>query len=128
MFGRFSSPSLLKTFQQKNCRKCYFGKLENIGTPKSCCSYPGIPRISEDLTSCSSQAPRLTPRQIEILILIRDGLNNKEIAARLQLSPQTVKNHIERILSQLVAYNRTEAVVTAVRKRIISIEENGHGT
>ncbi|MEI2769570.1 MAG: response regulator transcription factor [Candidatus Competibacter sp.] len=61
----------------------------------------------------------LTSREVEILSLIGDGLENKEIARRLQISERTVANHISTILSKLNARNRTDAVAIARRKGII---------
>lgn len=64
---------------------------------------------------------RVTPREVEILLLIRDGLSNGQIASRLRLSEQTVKNHMAMILLKLDAVNRTEAVVKALRAGLIDL-------
>lgn len=61
----------------------------------------------------------LTSRELEILHLIADGLENKEIARRMQISEHTVANHISPILSKLNARNRTDAVAIARRKGVI---------
>lgn len=55
----------------------------------------------------------LTPRETEILSLLVKGASNKEIAAQLFISPNTVKNHLHRILEKLHAKNRTQAVSKA---------------
>jgi len=52
---------------------------------------------------------KLTPREIEILGLVADGLTNKEIAARLHVEEQTVKNHVHNILERLNLRRRTQA-------------------
>lgn len=52
---------------------------------------------------------RLTPREEEILRLIRDGFGNKEIASRLCISPNTVKNHVHHLLEKLKVRSRHEA-------------------
>lgn len=57
----------------------------------------------------------LTPRELEVLQLLTEGLPNKLIAQRLQISPNTVKFHINAILSKLNVQSRTEAVVRATR-------------
>jgi DNA-binding NarL/FixJ family response regulator len=56
----------------------------------------------------------LTPRQRELMSLVETGLSNKEIAAQLNLSEFTVKNHLHRIMKQVDADTRYEAV-TAIR-------------
>lgn len=58
-------------------------------------------------------APELTEREREVLNLMADGLTNRQIAARLNISTNTVNSHVRNILSKLGAANRTEAVVTA---------------
>jgi DNA-binding NarL/FixJ family response regulator len=62
---------------------------------------------------------RLSNREIEILRLIADGKENKEIAQELFISPQTVKNHISNILTKLQIENRIQAAVYAVRNRLV---------
>jgi DNA-binding NarL/FixJ family response regulator len=56
--------------------------------------------------------PDLTLRQQQLVSLVAKGLTNKEIAARLNLSEYTVRNHIHRILKQVDAESRSEAVET----------------
>lgn len=60
-------------------------------------------------------ADALTPREIEVLHLIAEGLPNKQIALRLMISEHTVKFHVNSILTKLGAQSRTEAVVRATR-------------
>ncbi|MBE0448676.1 MAG: response regulator transcription factor [Actinobacteria bacterium] len=50
----------------------------------------------------------LTPREVEVLKIIAEGLSNKEIAHRLSISEKTVKNHINNILPKLHLYDRTQ--------------------
>lgn len=61
----------------------------------------------------------LTPRELEVLHLLAQGLPNKTIARRLQISEHTVKFHVNAILAKLDAQSRTEAVVRASRAGII---------
>jgi DNA-binding NarL/FixJ family response regulator len=51
----------------------------------------------------------LTRRQLQLLTLVDEGLTNKEIAVRLNLSQFTVKNHIRRVMQQVAAANRFDA-------------------
>jgi two-component system response regulator DegU len=63
----------------------------------------------------------LTPRETEILQYIAQGFLNKQIAAELGISEQTIKNHVTSILRKLNANARTEAVVVAIKQGLISI-------
>jgi DNA-binding NarL/FixJ family response regulator len=63
----------------------------------------------------------LTPREIEILQYIAKGYLNKQIAAELGISEQTIKNHVTSILRKLNANARTEAVVVAIKQGLIKI-------
>jgi DNA-binding NarL/FixJ family response regulator len=63
----------------------------------------------------------LTPREIEVLRLVAGGNANKEIAARLSLTEETVKAHIRSILGKLEANDRTHAVAIGVKRGIIEI-------
>lgn len=63
----------------------------------------------------------LTERENEILELIAQGLSNKEIAYKLYLNEGTIRNHSSKILSKLHAYDRTQAVIKAVRQGLIKL-------
>ena len=63
----------------------------------------------------------LTPREVQVLELLAEGLPNKAIAARLQISDQTVKFHVSSISGKLGAKNRTDAVRRAVRRGLITL-------
>jgi DNA-binding NarL/FixJ family response regulator len=63
----------------------------------------------------------LTPRETEILKYIGQGFLNKQIAAELGISEQTIKNHVTSILRKLNANARTEAVVVAIKQGLIQI-------
>jgi two-component system response regulator DegU len=63
----------------------------------------------------------LTPREMEILKYIGMGYLNKQIAAELSISEQTIKNHVTSILRKLNANARTEAVVLAIKQGLITI-------
>jgi DNA-binding CsgD family transcriptional regulator len=59
--------------------------------------------------------PRLTPRQHEVLRLLADGLSTEQIAARLQVTEETTRNHIRLLLQEVGVHSRLAAVVTAFR-------------
>jgi DNA-binding NarL/FixJ family response regulator len=61
----------------------------------------------------------LTPREVEIIGTIAIGLSNKEIAQRLSIEVQTVKNHVHNILDKLQLHNRLEAVQYARQKKLL---------
>jgi two-component system, NarL family, response regulator LiaR len=63
----------------------------------------------------------LTPREIDVLKAIAEGLSNREIAGRLSISEKTVKNHINNILSKLHLYDRTQATLYAIRTGIVKV-------
>jgi DNA-binding NarL/FixJ family response regulator len=65
--------------------------------------------------------PRLTDREMEVLKLVAKGLNNRDIAKKLFISENTVKNHIRNILEKLQLHSRMEAVVYAVREKLLEI-------
>lgn len=66
-------------------------------------------------------AEALTPREIEVLRLLAEGLANKEIAARLTLSEHTIKFHVASIMGKLGANSRTEAVMLGIRHGLVLI-------
>ena len=61
----------------------------------------------------------LTPRELDVLALLAEGLPNKAIARRLDISDQTVKFHVAAIYGKLGAANRTDAVRRAVRRGLV---------
>ena len=75
-----------------------------------------------DLAPASAFAP-LTDRELEILKKVSDGMTNAEIGFALGISAQTVKNHVTSILRKLSVNDRTQAVVLALRRGWLSIDE-----
>lgn len=61
----------------------------------------------------------LTERELEVLVLMIEGLSNVQIAGRLTVSPSTVKSHVSNILSKMGVASRTEAVTLALRSGMI---------
>jgi DNA-binding NarL/FixJ family response regulator len=69
----------------------------------------------------SVPTPRLTDRELEVLKLVAQGMSNREIATELYISENTVKNHVRNILEKLHLHSRMEAVVYAVREKLLDI-------
>jgi len=63
--------------------------------------------------------PSLTPREVQVLELVRKGLRNKEVAASLGIGEETVQSHVKSILSKLDVPDRTAAIDVALRRGII---------
>jgi two-component system, NarL family, response regulator len=66
--------------------------------------------------------PSLTPRELDVLRLIAEGLRNKEIAARLGIGNETAQGYVRSILSKFGLHDRTEAVAVAVRRGIVHLD------
>jgi DNA-binding NarL/FixJ family response regulator len=64
----------------------------------------------------------LTPREVEVLALVAQGLANREIAAQLGTTEGTIKVHVQNILRRLGAQDRTHAVTIALRRGIVRLE------
>jgi DNA-binding NarL/FixJ family response regulator len=64
---------------------------------------------------------RLTERELEVLRLVAKGMNNREIARQLYISENTVKNHVRNILEKLQLHSRMEAVMYAVREKLLDL-------
>jgi DNA-binding NarL/FixJ family response regulator len=69
-----------------------------------------------------ARRPDLTSRELEVLKFVADGKSNKEIGSALHLAEITVKIHVGRILAKLKVRDRTQAVTTALRRGILSME------
>jgi DNA-binding NarL/FixJ family response regulator len=82
---------------------------------------PILPEIAQQLTSRMFQAA-LTAREIEVLQLVAKGMRNKEIAADLKISDETVQGHVKNILAKLSVHDRTEAVAVAARRGIVHLD------
>jgi two-component system, NarL family, response regulator len=65
--------------------------------------------------------PELSDRELEVLGLMAQGMSNQDIGAALTISESTVKSHVNRILSKLGASDRTQAVIVAVKRGIVSL-------
>ena len=76
----------------------------------------------KDEEKAQMPTPRLTDREMEVLTLVAQGLNNRDIAKELFISENTVKNHVRNILEKLHLHSRMEAVVYAVREKLLEIK------
>lgn len=84
-----------------------------------------IPILNEGLISreeTSQSLEGLTKREIEVLKLITEGLFNKEIAYKLDISERTVKNHVSNIFKKINASDRTQAAVFAIRHGLVKVK------
>lgn len=84
------------------------------------------PHLADTLVSTQdsvvpSTAGEVTPRELEVLRLLAEGLPNKIIAQRLSISDHTVKFHVNAILAKLGAQSRTEAVTQAIRRGLVPL-------
>jgi two-component system, NarL family, response regulator LiaR len=81
------------------------------------------PEAAQELVQNTNLPPvpglDLTEREIEVLALMVEGLNNTQIAGRLTVSPSTVKSHVSNILSKFAVASRTEAVTLALRHHLV---------
>lgn len=75
-----------------------------------------LPRLRRSYRGLGAE---LTAREVEVLHLLAEGLTNQAIAQRLTISLNTVRNHVQSILTKLRAHSKLEAVATAVREGII---------
>lgn len=66
-----------------------------------------------------SDAPSLSGQEIRLLQLVAQGLTNREIAARMYLSPHTVKDYLSEVMGKLGAKNRAEAVLLATKRGLL---------
>ncbi len=78
------------------------------------------PEIAAEIAQHSADET-LTPREIDVLRLVAGGNANKEVAARLSLTEETVKSHVRSILSKLDASDRTHAVTIGLKRGIIEL-------
>jgi NarL family two-component system response regulator LiaR len=89
--------------------------------------HPVIARkVLEELTRPSNRPPTpdpLTPREVEVLRLVAQGLENPEIAEKLVITEATVRTHVSNITSKLHVASRTQAALYALREGIASLDE-----
>ncbi|MDQ3182685.1 MAG: response regulator transcription factor [Actinomycetota bacterium] len=77
----------------------------------------------EGIRSSTELAPSLTERELEVIKALAQGKSNKEIARDLGISEKTVRNHASNIYRKLHIFDRTQAVIYAVRRGLVDIEQ-----
>jgi DNA-binding NarL/FixJ family response regulator len=97
------------------------GEFPTLGAARSARSGADAILVGAEPDERGSIVDPLTPREIEVLGLLVEGLSNKTIAARLGISDQTVKFHVSAICGKLAAVNRTDAVRRAIRRGLVSV-------
>lgn len=83
-----------------------------------------IPMLNSKMIAKNSDKEKmknLTKRELEVLVLVSEGMFNKEIADKLSISERTVKNHISSIFKKIDVADRTQAAVFAIRNNLIHI-------
>jgi DNA-binding NarL/FixJ family response regulator len=79
----------------------------------------------EGIRSDAEITPRLTERELEVVRALARGKSNKEIAQSLGISEKTVRNHASNIYKKLHIFDRTQAVIYAIRRGLVDVEELG---
>jgi two-component system, NarL family, response regulator LiaR len=81
------------------------------------------PSVGRHVLQSPAVPDDLTPREVEVLRQLALGLANKEIAQALSIGEETVKSHVGNVFSKLQVENRSQAVVQALKRRIVKLEE-----
>ncbi len=122
-----SEPDRARLRARMNGSLTVVGEFESLGAARSAAlAADGIllaptPVASGFSRTDFNRTEPLTPREVQVLELLAEGLPNKAIAARLGVSDQTVKFHVAAISGKLGAANRTDAVRRAVRRGLITL-------
>ena len=77
----------------------------------------------EGIRSNTEITPSLTERELEVIKALSQGKSNKEIARDLQISEKTVRNHASNIYKKLHIFDRTQAVIYAIREGLVDLED-----
>ena len=77
--------------------------------------------LSDGVSAPAADDVLLTPRELEVLTLLAEGMSNKAIARRLGISVHTAKFHVGALIDKLDAVGRTDAVAHAARRRVIQL-------
>ncbi|MFY9900428.1 MAG: helix-turn-helix transcriptional regulator [Xanthobacteraceae bacterium] len=77
--------------------------------------------LSDGVSAPAADDVLLTPRELEVLTLLAEGMSNKAIACRLGISVHTAKFHVGALIDKLDAVGRTDAVAHAARRRVIQL-------
>ena len=79
----------------------------------------------EGIRSNAEITPSLTERELEVIKALAQGKSNKEIARALDISEKTVRNHASNIYKKLHIFDRTQAVIYAIRRGLVDLEDLG---
>ena len=83
---------------------------------------PASPPKPESQVATDEIIEQLTEREMDVLRLIAEGLNNKDIAGRLYLSEGTVRNYVSVIMDKMHANDRTQVVIKASRRKMVKLD------
>lgn len=81
-----------------------------------------IPQVVAERLAERIRAEELTPREVNVLEQIVEGMSNKQIGVHLKISETTVKTHVNNLLAKLGVTDRTQAATVAIRRGIVSLE------
>lgn len=81
------------------------------------------PAVARSVLTAAEPQEELTPREREVLRQLALGRANKEIAGTLSIGEETVKTHVASILAKLAVENRAQAIVQALKRGLVSLEE-----
>ncbi len=81
------------------------------------------PGVSCQIVHAGASGEELTPREIEVLRQLALGRSNREIANTLEIGEETVKTHVGHVLSRLQVENRAQAIVQALKRGLVTLEE-----
>jgi DNA-binding NarL/FixJ family response regulator len=81
------------------------------------------PSVARQVLQATDSHDDLTARELEVLRQMALGRSNKEIASTLSISDETVKTHVGNVLSKLQVENRAQAIVQALKRSLVSLEE-----
>lgn len=82
-----------------------------------------LPHPGEDGGRVRAAELSITPREHQVLLAVAEGMTNKEIGARLGISEDTVKKHVQNLIWKLHAADRTQAAVIALRMGILEVDD-----
>jgi DNA-binding NarL/FixJ family response regulator len=89
--------------------------------PDLVASLVGAPVLAARAAAAAAPAQALTPRELQVLGLLAEGLGNKQIAGRLRISEHTVKFHVAAVFEKLGAGTRAEAVAIGARRGVVML-------
>lgn len=105
-------------------RRELISAIRQVSRGESCMNPELMTQALQRLATRPDEATRplgesLTPRELDVLQLLVQGLTNRQIAAQLRISPGTVKVHVERIIAKLGVVDRTQAAVRAIELKLV---------